>query len=147
MTMIFVNLPVKDVKASAAFWSALGYGRNEQFCDEQTTNVILDDNIFLMLLQHARFTDFLPAGTSIADGAAGTRALYALSADSREAVDALVDKALSAGGSDWMPAQDHGFMYGRSFRDLDGHVFEVMWMDPAVASGQAEMPETVGASA
>ncbi|NHC46004.1 VOC family protein [Motilibacter aurantiacus] len=145
MTMIFINLPVADVRASDAFWQALGYGRNEQFCDDQATNVVLDDNITLMLLQQARFSDFLPAGTPVAGPHAGTRALYALSADSREAVDTLVDKALAAGGSDWMPAQDHGFTYGRSFRDLDGHVFEVMWMNPAVAAGEAEVPELAAA--
>lgn len=144
MTMIFVNLPVQDVNASAAFWSALGYARNEQFCDEQTTNVVLDDNIFLMLLHTSRFQDFVPG--QIAPAGAGARALYALSAESREGVDTLVDKAFAAGATEWMPAQDHGFMYGRSFRDLDGHVFEVMWMDPAVASGQAEMPQPAEAA-
>ena len=146
MTMLFVNLPVADVDAAAAFWKELGYSRNEMFCDAQTTNVVVDDNIVLMLLARPRFQDFLPAGTPVADAAAGTRALFALSADSREAVDALADKALAAGASDWMPAQDHGFMYGRSFRDLDGHVFEVMWMDPAVANGEAQ-PEAATAGA
>jgi len=131
MTSIFVNLPVRDVRAAAAFWGALGFGTNPQFCDERTTNVVIDDNIVVMLLERSRFEDFL-AGP-IAQPGTGTSALYCLSADSREAVDELTDKALAAGASSWLPTQDSSFMYGRSFADPDGHVWEVMWMDVAAA--------------
>lgn len=130
---IFVNLPVRSAAASAAFWNGLGYPTNPQFADERTSNVVLSDDIFLMLLEPERFADFITG--PIADPTAATGALYALSADSREAVDALADGALAAGGSAWQPPMDQGFMYGRSFRDLDGHVFEVVWMDPAVVAG------------
>ena len=139
MTMLFVNLPVRDVRAAAAFWAELGFTCNAQFCDESTTNVVIDDNIVVMLLDRARFQDFVTG--PVADPAAGTAVLHALSADSREDVDSLVDRALAAGASDWKPAQDHGFMYGRSFADPEGHVWEVMWMDPAVAAGQAGTDE------
>ncbi len=129
MTMVFINLPVRDVSASAAFWSALGFGTNPQFSDERTTNVIISESIVLMLLERSRFRDFV-TGT-IADPRESTGVLHALSAGSREEVDALADAALAAGGSAWLPPQDHGFMYGRSFADPEGHVFEVLWMDPA----------------
>ena len=134
MTMIFVNLPVADVKASQAFWHALGYTTDPRFTDERSTNIQISDSIVLMLLEHSRFADFING--PIADPAAGTPALYALSAESREAVDTLVDAAMAAGATDWKPVQDMGFMYGRSFRDLDGHVFEVMWMDVAAFEQQ-----------
>ena len=136
MTMLFVNLPVRDVQASAAFWAGLGFGTNPQLCDERTTNVVIDDNIVVMLLERSRFQDFVTG--EIADPAAGTSALYCLSADSRDAVDSLADRALAAGASAWKPAQDMGFMYGRSFADLDGHVWEVMWMGVAAAASAHE---------
>lgn len=87
MTMLFVNLPVVDVRAAAAFWSELGFSANPQFCDERTSNVVIDDNIVVMLLERSRFQDFVVG--PLADPAAGTSALYCLSADSREAADAL----------------------------------------------------------
>ena len=133
MTMLFVNLPVRDVRAAAAFWAELGFATNPQFCDENTTNVVIDDNIVVMLLARPRFQDFVSG--PVADPSAATGVLHCLSADSREAVDTLVDKALAAGAKDWMPAQDAGFMYGRSFADPEGHVWEVMWMDVAAATG------------
>lgn len=136
--MLFVNLPVRNVRAAAAFWAELGFAANPQFCDEQTSNVVVADDIVVMLLERSRFQDFVPG--PIADPAAATGALYCLSADSRDAVDALADRALAAGAAAHKPAQDHGFMYGRSFADLDGHVWEVMWMDVAAAAAahQAE---------
>ncbi len=133
MSKIFVNLVVKDVSVSAEFWTRLGFGSNPQFSDERSTNVILSDDIFLMLLERSRFADFVTG--PVGDPTSGTSALYALSRDSREAVDELADAALAAGASPWKPAMDHGFMYGRSFQDPDGHVWELMWMDPAVAAG------------
>ena len=127
MTMIFVNLPVRDLAAAQAFWLGLGYRTDPRMSDEHATNVVIDDNIWLMLLERARFADFVTG--EVADPRQATGVLIALSADSREAVDALVDKALATGASEWLPAQDHGFMYGRSFSDPEGHVVEVLWMD------------------
>jgi len=131
--MLFVNLPVRDVRAIAAFWAELGFASDPRFTDERTTNVVLEDAVVVMLLERSRFQEVV-TGT-VADPAAGTSALYALSVDSRDAVDALADKALLAGASPWMPAQDHGFMYGRSFADPEGHVWEVLWVDAAAAAG------------
>ena len=143
MTMVFINLPVRDVQASAAFWSALGYATNPQFTDERTTNVLLSESIVLMLLERSRFQDFVTG--EIADPREATGVLHALSASSRADVDTLVDAALAAGGSAWLPPQDHGFMYGRSFADPEGHVFEVLWMDPAaVAPASPDAADTVG---
>lgn len=140
--MIFVNLPVADLAASRAFYAALGFGFNEQFSDDGATYAVVEQNIALMLLTRPRFEDFL-AGP-IGDPQAATSVLVALSADSREEVDRLADAALAAGGTPWKDAQDHGFMYGRSFRDPSGNVLEVMWMDAAAVTGAGE---TVGAGA
>ena len=131
MRMIFLNLPVSDVAAARAFWTTLGFPVNEQFSDESSVSVGISDAIHLQLLSRERFAAFLPVGTATADPRAATAALYALSCDSREEVDQLVEKAAGAGGSTWMPATDHGFMYGSSFTDPDGHVFEVLWVDPS----------------
>jgi predicted lactoylglutathione lyase len=129
MRQIFINLPVKDNSKARAFYAALGFAHNPQFSDENTTCVVISDTIYVMLLQTERFKDFL-AGP-MHDPATGTSALLAISCDSREAVDAIHAAALAAGGSAWRDTQDYGFMYGRSFRDPDGHVWEPMWMDPA----------------
>ncbi len=131
MRMIFVNLPVRDVSASRAFFSSLGFGFNEQFSDERTASVVVADNIVVMLLTRDRFADFVPDADRIGDPSRSTTVLNALSADSREEADDLLARALASGGKPWMPAQDHGFMYGVSFTDPDGHVWEVVWMDPA----------------
>ncbi|MPQ98853.1 glyoxalase [Modestobacter sp. I12A-02628] len=137
MTAIFINLQVRDAQAARTFWNGLGYPTDEKWADERTSNATISEHIVLMLLETERFADFVTG--PVADAAAGTRAIYCLSADSREAVDALADKALASGGGDWQPAQDHGFMYGRSFTDPDGHVWEVMHMDlSAVPSGDGE---------
>ena len=130
--MLFVNLPVRNVPAAAAFWADLGFSADPRFTDERTTNVVLGDEVVVMLLDRSLFQEFV-AGP-VADPAAGTGALFAMSVESRDAVDALADKALLAGASPWKPAQDHGFMYGRSFVDPDGHVWEAMWTDVAAAA-------------
>jgi predicted lactoylglutathione lyase len=137
MRMIFVNLPVKSVAASREFFGALGFTFNEQFSNENTAAMVIEENIVAMLLEHARFRDFIKG--DISDTAKGVEVLTCLSAGSRAEVEDTVGKALAAGGKPWMPPQDHGFMYGSSFQDLDGHVWEVMWMDPAAvqpAEGQ-----------
>lgn len=132
--MIFVNLPVKDLAKSMAFFEALGFSFNPKFTDETAACMVISDTIFAMLLTHQKFAGFSPK--PIADTDKTTEMLIALSRDDREAVDAIVKAALAAGGSTFNEPQDHGFMYGHAFRDLDGHVWEVFWMDPAAAQGQ-----------
>jgi predicted lactoylglutathione lyase len=137
--MIFVNTFVQDVAASRAFFTSLGFSFNDTFSDENTACLIVNEQAVVMLLNVPRFKDFIR--DDVADLSTSREMLLAVSADSKEAVDAMADAALAAGGSDWMDPQDHGFMYGRSFRDLDGHVWEVTWMDPAVASGEGTPPD------
>ncbi|MDB5454408.1 MAG: lactoylglutathione lyase [Caulobacteraceae bacterium] len=131
MRMIFVNLPVKDLEASRRFYAGLGFSFNDKFSGDDCLSVVIEENIVAMLLTEARFRDFITG--DIADTAKGKEALFCLSAASRAEVDETLANALASGGTSWMPAQDHGFMYGVSFQDPDGHVWEVMWMDPAAA--------------
>jgi uncharacterized protein len=130
---IFVNLPVADVAASRAFFGALGFTFNEQFSDENTACLVIEQNVFAMLMTPERFGDFVVG--EVADAQKTTEVLLALSADSREEVDRLKATALAHGGAAWKEDQDHGFMYGCSFTDPDGHVWEVVWMDPAAIAG------------
>lgn len=132
--MIFVNLPVKDLAKAMAFFEALGFSFNPQFTDETAACMVISDTIFAMLLTHEKFAGFSPK--PIADTDKTTEVLIALSRDDRAAVDAIVKAALAAGGSTFNEPQDDGFMYGHAFRDLDGHVWEVFWMDPAAAQAQ-----------
>ncbi len=126
--MIFVNLPVADVARSTAFYEALGAKREPRFCNETTSMMSFSDTVHVMLLSHGRFADF--TSKKIADARTTAQVLLALSQPSRDAVDAITAKAVAAGGNgDPCPKQDYGFMYGRSFEDLDGHILEVMWMD------------------
>ena len=141
MRMIFVKLPVKSVTASRRFFGALGYGFNEQFSDENTACMVVDENIFVMLLEHHRFSDFITG--EISDATKATEVLTCLSADSRAEIDDILAKALAAGAKPWKPVLDMGPMYGCSFQDLDGHVWEYMYMDMA-AIGDA-MPEAASA--
>jgi predicted lactoylglutathione lyase len=141
MRMIFVNLPVKDVKASRRFFGALGFTFNEQFSDATTTCMVIDENIFVMLLEEARFREFIVG--EISDTAKGKEVLTCLSCSSRDEVKALTEKAFAAGGKPWKDPQDHGMMYGWSFQDLDGHVWELMWMDPAAVQAAPETAEAV----
>lgn len=126
--MIFVNLPVRSLEASVEFFTKVGYTFNPQFTDETTTCMVVSDHIFFMLHEHAKFEQFAP-GRSIADTSTSVEALFALSASERSDVDTVVDAAIAAGGTEFRPADDHGFMYGRSYADLDGHVWEHTWMD------------------
>jgi len=126
---LFVNLPVADIKRSNAFFEKLGFTFNPQFSGDDTTCMVLSEDGYVMLLQTRRFETFVKK--PLTDATKQTEALFALSADSREEVDRLVDIALEAGGSPAMPPQDHGFMYGRSFCDPDGHHWEVFYMDPS----------------
>ena len=144
MRMIFVNLPVKSVKTSRAFFEALGFSINEQFCSDDTACVVIDDNIFAMLLEHGKFRSFIKG--DIADNSRNKEVLTCLSCESRAEVESLKKKALAAGGSEWMPAMDYGFMYGDSFCDPDGHVWELNWMDmEAAAAGAHHEIETASA--
>jgi predicted lactoylglutathione lyase len=127
MRMIFVNLPVKDLNASKGFFGELGFEFNPQFSDDTAACLVVDDNIYVMLLVEERFRDFI--NDEIADAQKTTEVLTALSADSREEVDQMVAKAISAGGKPWKPPIDEGPMYGGSFQDLDGHVWELMHME------------------
>ncbi|MFE1983379.1 VOC family protein [Streptomyces mirabilis] len=127
--MIFVNLAVNDVDTSKKFFTELGYTINPQFTTDDCACVVISDTIIAMLLSKQRYADFTKK--EIADATKTSEVLLCLSAESREKVDELCDKALAAGGSGTPEAQDHGFMYGRTFDDLDGHTWEVMWMDPA----------------
>ncbi|WP_306330038.1 VOC family protein [Streptomyces venezuelae] len=133
--MIFVNLPVKDVDASKAFFEKLGFSHNPQFSDETTACVVFSDTIFAMLLEEGKFKSFMAPGKEISDATKTTEVLVTLSAGSREEVDRLADAALAAGGTPAKDALEMDFMYGRSFTDLDGHHWELFWMDPAAARG------------
>lgn len=127
---IFINLPVKDLQKSIDFFTALGFEFNAQFTDDKATCMVIHDNIFAMLLVESRFKDFTKK--EIADATQSTEAIIALSAESREQVDEMVNRALAAGGKQTNEPMDHGFMYQRSFEDLDGHLWEVMYMDASV---------------
>ncbi|MFJ9247013.1 VOC family protein [Streptomyces sp. NPDC101776] len=127
--MIFVNLAVNDVDASRKFFTELGYSINPQFSTDGCACVVISDTIVTMLLSKERYADFTKK--EIADSTRTSEVLLCLSAESREKVDELVDQAIASGGTGTGEAIDHGTMYGRAFDDLDGHTWEVMWMDPA----------------
>ncbi|MEJ1160888.1 VOC family protein [Prosthecomicrobium sp. N25] len=133
MRMIFVNLPVKDLPASKAFFGELGFAFEPRFTNDEAACMVVDGNIFVMLLTEPRFRDFING--EIADAHRATEVLTCLSASSRAEVDNLLKRALAAGARPWKPVTDYGSMYGASFQDLDGHVWELMWMDPAAAKG------------
>lgn len=135
-TKIFVNLPVKDLKRSMDFFSSLGFTFNMQFTDEQAACMIIGENIFAMLLVEARFRDFTKK--PVADATKSTEVLLALDAESREAVDEMVRRAVAAGGSVYADPMDHGWMYGHSFADPDGHQWEVMYMDEEALAQQMQ---------
>lgn len=125
---LFVNLAVKDLKKSLRFFRELGFKFNQQFTDENAACMVISDAAFVMLLTEPFFKGFMKK--AICDTATHTEALFAISCENRTAVDELVNKAIAAGGRNAMDPVDHGFMYGWSFYDLDGHHWEVMWMDP-----------------
>ena len=129
--MIFVNLPVQDLNRSVAFFRGLGFTFDERFTDGNATCMVVSDQACVMLLVRRFFATFTTK--DVADAAASTEAILALSARSREEVDTLVDRALELGGAVAQQPSDEGYMYGRSFYDPDGHAWEVMWMDPAAA--------------
>jgi uncharacterized protein len=131
--MIFINLPVSDLQRATAFYEAIGAAKNPQFSDATASCMVFSETICAMLLTHDKFRQFTPK--AISDARSTSEVLIALSAESRQAVDVMVESAVKAGGAaDPGPKQDFGFMYGRSFEDPDGHIWETMWMDPAAAA-------------
>ncbi|WP_337879250.1 VOC family protein [Rheinheimera sp.] len=131
--MIFVNLPVSHLTAAVSFYQALGFVQNPQFSDDTAACMVWSDSIFVMLLTHAKWQTFtqrpVPANSS-------SEVMLALNCEDKAAVDHLCAAASSAGGTaDVNPIQDLGFMYGRSVLDLDGHIWEFFWMDPAATQG------------
>ena len=125
---IFVNLPVSDLPKAKAFYEAIGAVDNPQFSDDTAACMVLSDTIFVMLLTHGKWASFTKK--PIVDAHQSSEVMLCLSADDRQAVDTLVQAAASHGGkADVNPPQDHGFMYGRSFEDRDGHIWETMFMD------------------
>ena len=137
--MIFVNLPVRNLAASTALYVAMGGVMNSQFSGEQSSSVMFSDAIGVMLLTHDHYRQFTQR--PIGDARRESQALFALSVDSRDAVDATLTRAVAAGGrADPNPVQDHGFMFGRSVEDPDGNVWEIMWMDAAAHAQTLESP-------
>jgi len=130
---IFVNLPVKDLNRSVEFFTRLGYKFNPQFTDKNATCMIVGDDIFVMLLVEKYFKTFTPK--PIADAKSSTEALVALSMQSRDEVNRMVETALAAGAGRYKEPVDHGFMYQWGFEDLDGHIWEYLWMDPTTIQG------------
>ena len=138
--LIFVNLPVGDLGRATAFYEAVGATRNPRFSDPTASCMVFSETIHAMLLTHDKFRQFTPK--PIADAKATTEVLVCLTADSRAAVDGVVERAAAAGGvADPAPRQDHGVMYGRSFEDPDGHIWEVVWMDVAAAQAAVARAE------
>jgi predicted lactoylglutathione lyase len=130
---LFVNIPVRDLQRSIDFFEALGFTFNTQFTDATATCMLVGEDAYFMLLTTERFKDF--SKRPVGDARKETSALFAISVNSRDEVDALVQKAVAAGGSHAADPQDHGFMYAWSFYDLDGHHWEVFWMDPKAIDG------------
>ena len=144
--MIFVNLPVSDLPRSRAFLEALGAVNEPKFTDETAACMTLSESIHVMLLTHDKFSQFTPR--PIADANQGSEVLLCLSSESRESVDSTVERGVAAGGTaDPSAKQDYGVMYGRSVADPDGHIWEIMWMDPAAAERGADAVQEAIATA
>jgi uncharacterized protein len=132
---IFVNLPVRDLPASIAFFKRLGFEFEPRFTDQTAACMVISEEIFAMLLTHAKFKEF--TSKQIADAGRVTEVLTCLALDSRAEVDRLAEAALEAGGTQARAPLDHGFMYERSFEDPDGHIWELIWLDPAALAPTA----------
>lgn len=140
--LLFVNLPVANLQRSKEFFAKLGFGYHPNFTDETAACMLVGEHAFVMLLTREKFAEF--AKLPLADPTTHTLGLYCFSASSRDEVDAISAAALAAGGTEADDAEDHGFMYSRSFFDLDGHGWQVMWMDPAAVE---QGPEAFAATA
>jgi predicted lactoylglutathione lyase len=138
--LIFVNLPVKDLQASVEFYRSLGFEFDEKFTDDEGACMIVSQQAFVMLLAESKFAAFTTK--PVADATAATETLLGVSAESREEVDSLADAAIDNGATAG-PVEDYGYMYGRSYHDLDGHLWSVIWMDPvAIEQGPAELAQS-----
>jgi predicted lactoylglutathione lyase len=137
---IFVNLPVADLKRSIAFFEALGFSFDPQFTDETAACLVLGPSHYAMLISQSRFKDFTPY--PIVDALRSTEVLVALQLGSRAEVDEVTNKAFAAGGKDFRPAEDHGWMYGRAFQDLDGHIWETFVMDVEATKAATQASQT-----
>jgi len=126
-TKIFVNLPVKDLKRSMEFFTKLGYKFNPQFTDETAACMVISEDIYVMLLTHPKFKEFTPK--AICDSTKNTEVLVCLSYESRDKVNDMVRKAVAAGGTTYTESKDYGFMYQHGFQDLDGHIWELIYME------------------
>jgi hypothetical protein len=124
---IFVNLPVKNLNQTIEFFTKLGFSFNPKFTDETATSMIVSEDIYVMLLTNKKFKEFTPK--EICDATQYTEVLVSLSCDSRAEVDHMVSLAVAAGGTTYNEPQDHGFMYSHGFQDLDGHIWEVFYME------------------
>ncbi len=131
-TMIFVNLPVRELPQSMDFFGKLGFTFNPQFTDATAACMVVSESIYAMLLTEAKFQSFTPK--PISDARQSTEVLIALSLDSRQAVEAMVAQAVAAGGKTYAEPNDHGFMYQHGFEDLDGHIWELFYMDPSAVN-------------
>jgi uncharacterized protein len=131
-TKIFVNLPVQNLNKSIDFFTKLGFTFNPQFTDETATCMIVSEDIFVMLLTHEKFQTFTPK--PICDATKSTEVLVCLSTESRKEVDEMVERAIAAGGTTYNQPQDHGFMYAHGFQDLDGHIWELVYMEPSAVN-------------
>jgi predicted lactoylglutathione lyase len=140
--LLFLNLPVADLTASREFFDRLGFEFDERFCGAGAACMVVSEQAYVMLLQRERFAEFVVR--PVADAGKATALTVAVSAPDREAVDAFAAAALAAGAGGAKEPQDYGFMYGRSFHDLDGHLWEVMWMDPVAAEKGPAEHRTVG---
>lgn len=141
--LLFLNLPVTDLAESRKFFERFGFTFDEKFCDDGAACMVVSELSYLMLLERSRFAEFVTR--PVADPAEATAFTVAISAESREVVDAFMREAMEAGAAPAREPQDYGFMYERSFHDLDGHLWEVMWMDPVAADqGPAEFAAREG---
>jgi uncharacterized protein len=131
-TQIFVNLPVKDLDRSKEFFAKLGFSFNAQFTDENAACMVVSESIYIMLLTRKFFQSFIP--TEICDATKSTEVLVCLSCESRAEVDEMIRKAIAAGGKTYKDPQDHGFMYQHGFQDLDGHIWEIVFMEPSAVN-------------
>ncbi|MEG4115636.1 MULTISPECIES: VOC family protein [unclassified Microcoleus] len=131
-TKIFVNLPVKNLARSVEFFTKLGFSFNAEFTDETATCMVVSEDIFVMLLTEAKFKEFTP--NAICDATKSTEVLVCLSSESREEVDKMIGKAVAAGGTTYNEPKDYGFMYGHGFQDLDGHIWETVFMEPSAVN-------------
>ena len=131
-TKIFVNLPVKNLDRSVEFFTKLGFSFNAQFTDETATCMVVSEDIFVMLLTEAKFKEFTP--NPICDATKSTEVLVCLSSESREEVDKMIRNAVAAGGTTYNEPQDYGFMYSHGFQDLDGHIWETMFMETSAVN-------------